>query len=129
MKELGFREDKITGGWEFVKSYGNEADFWEGIRDRVLKRIKMVLGKVLLDEVKGVVGCDRYERSKGRRAYRNGSYERGLLTEYGWIEGISEGSRERFRGLGASEGSRDKLDPLGMEKVQKEAEGIGPSYS
>jgi len=83
MRELDFSRENIRGGWEGVK------DFWgDGLREKVLKLVKGVLGRVLREEVKGVVGCRRYQRSKKRKGYRNGFYERGLLTDYSWIEGI-----------------------------------------
>jgi putative transposase len=64
-------------------------DFWgDGLREKVLKLVKRVWGRVLVEEAKGVVGCGRYKRSNARQGYRNGFYERGLLTEYGWIEEI-----------------------------------------
>ncbi len=35
------------------------------------------------------MGCGRYKHSPRRWGYRNGSYERDLLTSYGWIEGLA----------------------------------------
>ncbi|MDP3025617.1 MAG: IS256 family transposase [candidate division Zixibacteria bacterium] len=96
MKAIDFSEGKIAGGMEVVKSYGSQGDFWEGLRERVIKRVKTALGRVLAEEVKGVVGCSKYERSEERKGYLNGSYERGLLSEYGWIEGIKV---PRVRGI------------------------------
>lgn len=101
MRELYFLEGKITGGWDVVKNYGSHWDFWEGIREWVLKRVKMVLGRVLVEEVNGwwgVIGMSG-ARGGGLEGFR--SYERGLLlarpgTEYGWIEGIKV---PRIRGI------------------------------
>jgi transposase-like protein len=88
MKAIDFSKGKIAGGIEIVKGYGSQGDFWEGLRERVIKKTKKALGRVLVEEVKGVVGCSKYERSEDRKGYLNGSYERGLFSEYGWIEGI-----------------------------------------
>lgn len=48
----------------------------------------MVLERALSAELDQRVGCGKYERSEGRRDYRNGSYARDLLTQYGWISGL-----------------------------------------
>jgi putative transposase len=91
MRELDFSKENITGGWEIVK------DFWgDGLREKVVKLVKRMLGKVLVEEVKGVIGCKRYQRSKSRRGYRNGSYSRDLLTGYGWLEDLKV---PRVRGM------------------------------
>ena len=91
MQGLDFSRENIRGGWEGVK------DFWEeGFKDQVLKLVKRALGRILVEEVKGVVGCNRYERSKFRRGYRNGSYCRDLLTRYGWLEDLKV---PRVRGM------------------------------
>jgi putative transposase len=83
MRELDFSKENIAGGWEVVK------DFWgDGLREKVLKLVKRTLGRVLVEEVKGVIGCKRYQRSKARKGYRNGSYGRDLLTSYGWLEDL-----------------------------------------
>jgi len=57
MRELDFSKENITEGWEIVK------DFWgDGLREKVLKLVKRMLGRVLVEEVKGVIGCKRYQR-------------------------------------------------------------------
>jgi RimJ/RimL family protein N-acetyltransferase len=54
MRELDFSKENITGGWEIVK------DFWgDGLMEKVLKLVKRMLGKVLVEEVKCVIGCKR----------------------------------------------------------------------
>ena len=83
MRELDFSKEKIRDGWEGVKDFGED-----GFREQVLKLVKGTLGRVLVEELKGFVGCERYQRSEARRGYRNGSYGRDLLTSYGWLEDL-----------------------------------------
>jgi putative transposase len=91
MRELDFSKENISGGWEIVK------DFWgDGLREKVLNLVKRTLGRVLVEEVKGVVGCKRYQRSQARKVYLNGSYCRDLLTGYGWLEDLKV---PRVRGI------------------------------
>lgn len=40
MKKLDFSDGKITGGWDFVKSYGSEVDFCEGDKGAGFKEDK-----------------------------------------------------------------------------------------
>lgn len=48
--------------------------------------IRMTLETMLEEEVRAMVGAERYGRGAGRRGYRNGTYLRGLLTSMGHIE-------------------------------------------
>ena len=48
--------------------------------------IRMSLEMLLEEEVKALVGVERYGRDSSRRGYRNGTYLRGLLTSMGHIE-------------------------------------------
>jgi transposase-like protein len=83
MKPLRFTEGNV--GWIFnsVKSYWEE-----DVRDFVLKHARKHLERMLKVEFKQAVGCDRYKRSRKRADYRNGYYERGLMTLYGWLEEV-----------------------------------------
>lgn len=56
--------------------------------------IRMTLEAMLEEEVKAMVGVERFERGSGRRGYRNGSYLRGLLTSMGHIEVAVPRTRE-----------------------------------
>lgn len=44
MRELDFSKENIRGDWLGVKDFGGD-----GLRDQVLKLVKRMLGKVLLD--------------------------------------------------------------------------------
>ena len=83
MRPLRIGEGNV--GWVFssVKSYWEE-----DVRDFVLKNVRRKLEGLLKAEFRGVVGCGRYRRTKRRKGHRNGFYQRGLQTLYGWLEGI-----------------------------------------
>jgi putative transposase len=69
--------------WLGVKS------IWKEIEGETKRFIKVRLERALLLEQRVCVGCGRYKRTKKRRGYRNGTYERDLLTSYGWIESLT----------------------------------------
>lgn len=50
------------------------------------KLLEAVLNQVPDSQVAEQVGAERYERTEGRQAYRNGSRTRGLITRVGVIE-------------------------------------------
>ncbi len=82
MRELDFSEKNLFNRWHGVKT------IWDLIQGQVNKSVKVVLERALSSEVEQRVGCGKYERSDVRRDYRNGSYARDLLTQYGWITGL-----------------------------------------
>ena len=82
MREMDFSEKNLFRRWLGVKS------MWEGIEGEVKQLVKTTLEQVMEAQLTAQVGCRRYERSIGRSGYRNGCYARGLLTTYGWIEGL-----------------------------------------
>ena len=61
---------------------------WNKISSGVKRFIKTFIENLLEDELITEPGAGRYERNTKRKAYRNGHYERGLLTKFGLIEGI-----------------------------------------
>lgn len=73
-----------------------------------------------------MVGCSKYERSEERKGYLNGSYKRGLLSEYGWIEGIKV---PRVRGISwtPSIWGRHKRRQRAIDKVILEGFLLGHS--
>jgi transposase-like protein len=82
MREIDFSESNLRNRWFGVK------DIWRQLQGEVKRFIKVRLERALVLEQRVCVGCSRYKRSRSRRGYRNGSYERDLLTSYGWIEGL-----------------------------------------
>jgi transposase-like protein len=60
-----------------------QVDFQELLRDQLREAIRFTLVTILQAEVDDLVGALPYQRSPGRRDYRNGSYARGLVTGLG----------------------------------------------
>jgi hypothetical protein len=81
-REMDFSESNLRNRWFGVK------DFWNLLEGEVKRLTKKHLERALVWEQRLRVGCGRYKRSKRRQGYRNGSYERDLLSSYGWIEGL-----------------------------------------
>jgi len=61
---------------------------WSKIASGVKGFIKSFIENLLEEELTTKLGASRYERSAGRKAYRNGHYLRGLLTRYGVVDEI-----------------------------------------
>ncbi len=92
MREVDFTEKNLWNRWLGVNI------FWKILQGDTKKFVKVRLERAMRAEADSQVGCGRYERSFGRRGYRNGRYSRDLLTSYGWIEGL-EVPRVRQGGL------------------------------
>jgi transposase-like protein len=92
MREMDFSGANLANRWLGVKG------IWKEIQGEVKRFIRVRLERALLAEQGRRVSCGRYKRSRRRFGYRNGSYERDLLTSYGWIEGL-EVPRVRERGI------------------------------
>jgi transposase-like protein len=60
--------------------------FRQDIQSKLRARIRDVIETVLEEELCEALGCGAYERSEGRRGYRNGSEQRPLTTEIGTRE-------------------------------------------
>ena len=74
----------IHNGIGSVKSGG-----WSAMREQVISFVRLVMETVLQAEQEEQMGCQRYERSKLRHNYANGSYKRTLSTSHGVIPGIT----------------------------------------
>ncbi|NIM96678.1 MAG: hypothetical protein GTO24_00925 [candidate division Zixibacteria bacterium] len=92
MRKIDFSEANLRNRRFGVNS------FWKELQGEAKRFIKIRLERALAVEQGRRVGCGRYKHSPRRRGYRNGSYERDLLTSYGWIEGL-EVPRVRERGI------------------------------
>jgi len=53
------------------------------IQSKLRQRVREVIEVVLDEELAEALGCEAYERSEGRRGYRNGSEVRAVTTELG----------------------------------------------
>ena len=58
----------------------------EGQRDFLKPLVQEVVQQVLEAEMVEAAGADRHERTDGRRSYRSGYYQRGLITRIGKLE-------------------------------------------
>lgn len=72
--------------WREVK-YGDE-DWWEEFEETQLRIVKTVLESSLEEELLMELGAGRYKRTRSRRNYRNGHYERSFATKYGVIKAL-----------------------------------------
>lgn len=63
----------------------SQADFQELLREKLRQAVRLTLISVLQEEVEAVTGAERYERTRVRRDYRNGEYERRLVTSLGAV--------------------------------------------
>jgi len=74
----------------------SQADFHELLREKLRQAVRLTLMTVLEEEVAAVTGTQRYERTKARRDYRNGQYERGLVTSVGAVTLAVPRTRQGF---------------------------------
>ncbi|RLC08193.1 MAG: hypothetical protein DRH43_10485 [Deltaproteobacteria bacterium] len=65
-----------------------QAKVWSEIETRIIGFTKQLIEELLEEKIKQVLGADRYERTSERTGYRNGYYERDLLTRYGLVEAL-----------------------------------------
>lgn len=56
------------------------------LREVFLGAIRVALETLLEEEVRALIGASRYERKKGRRDFRNGTYLRQLTTSMGYLD-------------------------------------------
>lgn len=72
--------------WRGVK-YGDE-DWWAEFEETQLRMVKTILESSLEEELLMELGAGRYKRTRSRRNYRNGHYERDFATKYGVIKAL-----------------------------------------
>lgn len=70
------------------KIQAGQEEVWTSIKQTILMVLKRFLEGLLEDELAQVLEAQRYERTKDRKGYRNGSYKRDLSTWYGLLEGL-----------------------------------------
>ena len=119
-RELDFSESNLRNRWFGVNS------FWKEIQDEAKRFAKVRLERALMVEQGRRVGCGRYKRSSSRRGYRNGSFERDLLTSYGWIEDLKV-PRVREGGLEFEVLERYRRRQRALDRVLLEAFLLGHS--
>lgn len=84
MRELYVDElEEAINTWGEIRG---ESAIWGRYREFQSRGLKWFLESSLRDAVERKLGVRSYERSDGRRGYRNGSYLRTLVTPYGTVE-------------------------------------------
>jgi len=71
--------------WKGVKS---KEEWWEEINERTLNMVKLITESSLEEEMLEELQAARYRRSRSRRGYRNGYYDRSLYTRFGIIKSL-----------------------------------------
>ncbi|MEM2100562.1 MAG: IS256 family transposase [Thermoproteota archaeon] len=71
--------------WKEVK---DEDEWWGEINERTLYMVKLILESSLEEELLEELQAARYRRSRVRKGYRNGHYERSLYTTFGVIKSL-----------------------------------------
>ena len=77
----------------------SQPDFHVLLRDKVCLAVQLLLNEVMDCELEAVIGAALYERTPTRRDYRNGQYERGLVTGVGAVRLTVPRSRKGFTSL------------------------------
>ncbi|MEF3280624.1 MAG: transposase, partial [Elusimicrobiota bacterium] len=72
---------------EWLKGLDDEFD--KELRRKTVTGLKKLIETSLEVEVVDLIGSDRWEHNPNRKTYRNGYYQRNLLTSMGYIAGIN----------------------------------------
>ncbi len=82
-RPLDLTQRSIKQRWEEVK---RQDTLWEEIEEETRLLVKRLLETAMEEELLGNLLAGWYKRTRTRRGYRNGYYNRSLLTKYGIIE-------------------------------------------
>ena len=77
----------------------SQAEFHALLRDKVCLAVRLMLNQVIELEVEAFIGAAPYERTPTRQDYRNGRYDRGLVTGVGPVTVTVPRSRKGFTSL------------------------------
>jgi transposase-like protein len=66
----------------------SQAGFQDYVREQMRAAIRVTLTTILVEELRAIIGAERYEQTSTRRDRRNGSYQRDLLTSLGPLQGL-----------------------------------------
>ncbi len=72
--------------WREVRPEPDE--FWNDFREKQRRLVKTLLEGALEEELTVLLEAARYRRTETRQGYRNGFYERDLVTQYGIVTGL-----------------------------------------
>ena len=92
-------------------------------RRRILEAVELVLE----EELSAALGTDRYERSEGRRGYRNGHEQRQVTTEVG-LQTVSVPRGRLVESDGSSREFRSEVLPLYARRTRRVDEAILGAY-
>ena len=67
----------------------SQTEFHELLREKLKEAVRFTLIQVLEAEVEAYIGAGAYERVPTRQDYRNGYYQRNLVTGVGEVEALS----------------------------------------
>ena len=77
----------------------SQADFHALLRDKMCWAVRLMLNTVLDAEIEAFIGATPYERTPTRQDYRNGSYQRGLVTGIGPVTLTVPRTRKGFKSV------------------------------
>lgn len=72
--------------WREVKPAHDE--FWQDFQEKQRRLVKTLLEGALEEELTVLLEAGRYRRTETRRGYRNGFYQRDLVTQFGIVTAI-----------------------------------------
>jgi len=70
--------------WSRVKE-----DFWGDLKRETMIALKRLIKTTMEVEVQDLIGSAPWKHNPRRLSYRNGHYDRGLLTSFGYLAGLS----------------------------------------
>lgn len=82
VKPLG--EETLEEKWSRVRE-----DFWGDLKRETVIAVKRLVETMLEVEVQDLIGSPHWKHNPTRVSYRNGYYNRGLLTSYGYLARIN----------------------------------------
>ena len=104
------------------------SEYREFVQLRLRKRVLEAIEVVLEEEVDQALGCVSYERSEGRRGYRNGAETRRVTTSVGTRELRVPRARVRDEGTGETTEFKSELLPRYARRTREVDEVILGTY-
>ena len=94
--------DQVTPAdlWREIKADVDD-DFWQEAQTKQRQLLKTFLEGALEEEMVDLLAAGRYRRTEARVGYRNGFYERDLITQFGIISGLRVPRRRSGEGESA----------------------------
>jgi transposase-like protein len=76
----------------------SQTEFQEIVHEKMRQAVRFTLVTILEAEIEAFIGAAPYQRTRQRRAYRNGTYQRSLTTSVGQIDDLEvPRTREGFQ--------------------------------